>query len=175
MNKKDNLLIVVDMQNDFIDGALANQEAKETIPYIMDQIAKCDKVIFTKDTHYENYLDTQEGKKLPIKHCLRDSHGWEITSELMEAAVKNDKPFSVLIKETFGYTDWVSNTDLSEYENITLVGTCTDICVVSNALIIKAFYPEKNVIVISKCCSGTTVENHNHALKVMSSCQIDVK
>lgn len=163
-------LIVVDMQNDFVDGALGTKEAEEIIENVKNKINEYyengNKIIFTRDTHFDNYLETNEGKNLPIKHCVKDSDGWQIVEGLeVENAIYINKP-------TFGYTEW------SKYElgdEIEIIGLCTDICVVSNALIIKALYPEANVTVDSKCCAGVTPETHEAALKTMKMCQINIK
>lgn len=162
-------LIVVDMQNDFVDGALGTKEAEEIIENVKNKINEYyengNKIIFTRDTHFDNYLETNEGKNLPIKHCVKDSDGWQIVEGLeVENAIYINKP-------TFGYTEW------SKYElgdEIEIIGLCTDICVVSNALIIKALYPEANVTVDSKCCAGVTPETHEAALKTMKMCQVNV-
>ena len=169
-----NCLIVIDMQNDFISGSLGTDEAKKIVPFVKSEIESAisngDDIYFTKDTHYENYLDTMEGKKLPVKHCIKGTWGHDICDELksFEKDAKN-----IFIKETFGYKDLPNY--LNDYDNITFVGLCTDICVVSNVLLTKAFYPEKNIIVKKDCCAGVTIENHNDALVVMQSCHIDIK
>lgn len=182
-------LIVIDMQNDFIDGALGTKEAQAIVPNVRKKIeeyeARGDKIIFTRDTHRENYLDTMEGKILPVKHCIENTDGWEISKELDTsiASVIIDKP-------NFGYVNWasyLSDVDyISEEDNwldieievppecIELVGLCTDICVVSNALILKAIYPETNITVDASCCAGVTPESHKAALTTMRMCQINV-
>lgn len=161
-------LIVVDMQNDFIDGSLGTKEAVAIVPKVKQKIAdaraKGSEVIFTRDTHYDDYLQTNEGKHLPVVHCVEESKGWEISSEL-------DASSSTIInKNTFGYTGW---TDF-DFEEVELVGLCTDICVVSNALIIKALFPEIKVSVDASCCAGVTPEAHEAALATMRSCQIEI-
>ncbi|MCR5597664.1 MAG: cysteine hydrolase [Lachnospiraceae bacterium] len=161
-------LIVVDMQNDFIDGSLGTKEAVNIVPNVKRKIeearAEGREVIFTRDTHYEDYLETNEGKHLPVVHCIEESKGWEISLEL-------DASSSTIInKNTFGYTGW---TDF-DFEEVELVGLCTDICVVSNALIIKALFPEIKVSVDASCCAGVTPEAHEAALATMRSCQIEV-
>lgn len=167
-------VVVVDMQNDFIDGSLGTKEAQEMLPRLKDklqQVVKNDAVelIFTMDTHGENYLRTQEGKNLPVEHCIKGTHGWEITEELADF-VKQAK--AVVEKPTFGSMDvikWLNGTD-----EVELVGLCTDICVISNALLIKAAYPETIVSVDSACCAGVTPESHKNALEAMKMCQINV-
>jgi len=164
-------LVVIDMQNDFVGGSLANPEAQAIVPLIVDAIEEFDgEIILTYDTHPKNYLATAEGQKLPIEHCIKDTHGWCIVDEIFEAAdVKGIR--DMIYKPTFGIT---KGWHLSEFDEIVLVGTCTDVCVISNALILKALYPEKEIIVDSSCCAGTTVDNHMAALNVMRACQITV-
>lgn len=162
-------LIVVDMQKDFVNGTLGTKEAESIVENVKKKINEYsenrDKIIFTRDTHFDNYLETNEGKYLPVKHCIKDSDGWKIVDGLeVDDAIYIDKP-------TFGYTKW-SEYDLGN--EIELIGLCTDICVVSNALIIKALYPEANVTVDSNCCAGVTPETHEAALKTMKMCQINV-
>lgn len=161
-------LIVIDMQNDFIDMALGTKEAVAIVPFVKSKIEEYkqrgDEIIYTRDTHGEDYLDTPEGKKLPVPHCIRNTKGWEIAEGLYaEGSEIIDKP-------TFGYKGW----DEYNLEDVEIVGLCTDICVVSNALIIKATFPRANVSVDSRCCAGVTVESHEAALMTMKMCQIDV-
>lgn len=167
-------LIVVDMQNDFISGSLGSDEAKKIVPHVKEIIEKAIKdgedIYFTKDTHYEDYLNTKEGQFLPVKHCIENTSGHDICDEL-KPYEKNAK--NIFIKNTFGYKDLP--TYLNDYDSITFVGLCTDICVVSNVILTKAFYPEKNIIVKKDCCAGTSVENHNAALSVMKSCHIVIE
>ena len=175
----DKILIVVDMQNDFIDGSLGTKEAQAIVPKVKEKVdwyvKNGYKVIFTRDTHNnETYLSSVEGKKLPIKHCIKDTHGWQIGLETVPGTHK------VINKETFGYSKWRNVLDDLFYgKNIRqiTVDICrldTDICVVSNAIIIKTLYPEINVEVDASCCAGSTPEKHLAALEVMKSCQIDV-
>ena len=168
------VLVVVDMQNDFIDGALGTKEAVAIVPGVKEKIKDFDGVVlFTRDTHETYYLDTQEGKKLSVPHCIRDTDGWQIRSEL--DALRKTEPID---KETFGSTDLagelVAMNEDNEIESITFVGLCTDICVISNALLAKASLPEVPIIVDAKCCAGVTPESHETALKVMKACQIEV-
>lgn len=173
MNKR--LLIVVDMQNDFVFGSLANPMAEAIIPSIVKEMDASDFIIFTRDTHYNNYLQTAEGKKLPIKHCIKESEGWQIVEPLMKHAYSTTIPFDFVDKETFGFHSWDRyHNIISQYDEIELVGTCTDICVVSNALILRALYPEKKIVVKASACAGLTKEKHEAALETMRSCQIDV-
>ena len=169
-----NILIVVDMQNDFIDGALGTKEAVAIVPKVEEKIRNFDgEVFFTRDTHETYYLETQEGKNLPVKHCIRGTEGWQIRKEL-DVLRKTDP----VDKETFGSTDLAGElTMIDEDEgigSITLVGLCTDICVISNALLIKASLPEVPICVDAKCCAGVTPESHENALKAMEMCQIKI-
>jgi nicotinamidase-related amidase len=162
-------LIVIDMQNDFVTGSLANPMAQAIIPNIKAKIAKYEKdgdeIIFTRDTHRANYLDTAEGKKLPVPHCISGTWGWLVVDEL------NHPEHHHINKTTFGYPHWSYEDD---FEEIELVGTCTDICVVSNALILKAQFPNANITVDASCCAGATPESHKAALTTMKMCQINV-
>lgn len=170
MNK---VLIVVDMQNDFIDGALGTKEAVAILPNVKRKIDEYKKaghtVIFTRDTHDKNYLQTQEGKNLPVEHCIKDTDGWAISSEL-------DTSNSVIIdKITFGSVSLMSyvedNYKDAEFE---LVGLCTDICVISNAIMLKAHLPEATITVDASCCAGVTPQSHKNALEAMKMCQINI-
>lgn len=161
-------LIVIDMQNDFIDGALGTKEAQAIVPNVKKKIeeykARGDEVIFTQDTHFGNYLDTNEGKHLPIKHCIMNTDGWQIANEL------DDSECVHICKESFGWKRW----DDCDFEEVELVGVCTSICVVSNALILKAQFPEINITVDASCCACVTPESHKAALLTMKMCQINV-
>ena len=169
------LLIVVDMQNDFIDGALGTKEAVAITDAVKEKIRSypAPDVYATMDTHEENYMETQEGKYLPVVHCVRGSEGWQIRPDIAELL----KGASIYEKPTFGSTALAQDLRaLSEKEEIALevIGLCTDICVVSNALMLKAFMPEVEISVDSACCAGVTVEKHEAALETMRSCQIKV-
>ena len=163
-------LIVIDMQNDFISGSLGTQEAQAIVPNVKKKIeeykARGDEIIFTRDTHKANYLETNEGKHLPIEHCIFGTWGWIIADEV------NYPEYHHINKPTFGYTFW--DYDLDEVSDIELVGLCTDICVVSNALILKAHFPAVNITVDASCCAGVTPESHKAALTTMKMCQINV-
>lgn len=164
-------LIVVDMQVDFITGSLGSKLAEEIVPNVVDKVKKYDgTVIFTRDTHFADYLKTQEGKKLPVEHCIKDTVGWEVCNELKQYVRK------VVDKLTFGSVDLpnIINEYGEEIEEIELCGLCTDICVISNAMILKAAYPEVKIVVDSKCCAGVSVESHNTALDAMKAVQIEV-
>ena len=160
-------LIVVDMQVDFITGSLGSKLAEAIVPNVVEKVKNHDgKVIFTRDTHFADYMQTQEGKKLPVEHCIKDTDGWQICDEL--------RPFvdTVVDKKTFGSVDLpVMIVDADEIE---LCGLCTDICVISNAMILKATFPEVKITVDSKCCAGVTVESHNTALDAMKAVQIEI-
>lgn len=161
-------LLVIDMQNDFIDMALGTPEAVAIVPKVIEKIKEYrkngDEIIFTRDTHGENYLNTPEGRKLPVPHCIKGSKGWEIADGIYIEGCK------IIDKPNFGWPNWNKET----LESVEIIGLCTDICVVSNALIIKANFPEASVSVDASCCAGVTVETHNAALATMKMCQIDV-
>lgn len=171
----DRYLIVIDMQKDFVTGSLGTKEAEAIVPNVVKKAADFEGiVIFTKDTHFENYLDTQEGKLLPVKHCIKDTDGWQLVPELK--AVAEEKKCAVFEKNTFGSTDLaqflLKKYEEKEVESVELIGLCTDICVVSNALLLKAYMPELLIAVDASCCAGVTVDKHTAALQVMESCQI---
>lgn len=168
------LLIVIDMQNDFIDGALGTKEAVAIVPNVKKKIEEFEgTVLFTRDTHETDYMDTQEGRNLPVPHCIRGTSGWEIREEL-EALRKTDP----IDKVTFGSSELgnilMSMHEDDEIESITFVGLCTDICVISNVMIAKAFLPEIPICVDASCCAGVSVESHENALKAMEVCQVKV-
>ena len=174
MNK---VLVVVDMQNDFIDGALGTNEAQLIVDNVVDKIKNFDgKVIATRDTHYIDYLDTQEGINLPVKHCIENTEGWEIKTEIQKLLEKED--VRVFNKVTFGSKElamYLEELGSQKFiDEIELVGLCTDICVISNAMLIKAFLPETKVVVDASCCAGVTVESHKNALEAMKMCQISI-
>ena len=164
------ILIVVDMQNDFIDGALGTNEAQAIIENAAERIKNFKgKVIFTRDTHEENYMDTQEGKNLPVSHCIIGTDGWQIHPKLSPYAKE------VIDKPTFGSVTLAHLISVMDNVNsITLIGICTDICVISNAMLLKAFMPEVPIIVDASCCAGVTPESHKNALAAMKSCQINI-
>lgn len=176
-----NILVVVDMQNDFIDGALGTAEAAAIVPAVAKKIEQFKgRILFTRDTHAENYLESQEGKNLPVVHCVKGTSGWEIRPEL--DALRTEDPID---KPTFGSTALGSllkaqDADLKAQgkdgiESVTLVGLCTDICVISNALLVKSFLPEVPVIVDASCCAGVTPQSHKNALEAMKMCQIQIE
>lgn len=167
------VLCVIDMQNDFIDGALGTKEAVAIVDNVRNKIEEYRKngdcVIFTRDTHYDNYMDTAEGRKLPVAHCIKDTEGWQISSRLTVGES------TVIDKPTFGsveLSEYIAN--LSDTEAIEFVGLCTDICVISNVLLLKAKLPETPISVDSACCAGVTPESHRNALEAMKMCQIEI-
>lgn len=170
-------LVVVDMQNDFVTDALGTKEAREIVGNAAEKIrAFPGDIIVTLDTHGPDYLSTAEGKKLPVTHCVRGSKGWELNPEIAEAL--KGKPVTTVEKPTFGSTALpgiIESAADGEDFSVTLIGLCTDICVVSNALLLKAFFPEKKISVDASCCAGVTPELHGAALATMRSCQIDVE
>ncbi len=170
------LLVVVDMQKDFIDGALGTAEAVAIVENAAQKIRDFDGDIFvTYDTHFENYMDTAEGAKLPVRHCIKGTAGWELNETVAKALAEKD--YTPVEKITFGSTvlpELVKKTVGDGAFDITLIGLCTDICVVSNALILKANFPETEVYVDAACCAGVTVDTHNAALATMKMCQINV-
>ena len=164
-------LIVVDMQVDFITGSLGSKAAEAIVPNVLDKIKKYDgKVIFTRDTHFEDYMQTQEGKKLPVEHCIKDTDGWQICAEL--------KPYAneIVDKITFGSTSLpeIIKNHTRDIEEIELCGLCTDICVISNAMILKAAFPEVKITVDSRACAGVSESSHNTALDAMKAVQIEI-
>jgi nicotinamidase-related amidase len=169
----DKLLIIVDIQNDFIDGALANPAAQAIVPGIVE-LAKnwTGKLCVTYDTHQENYLETQEGKNLPFAHCIINTEGHRLNAQI--AAVTNDRVNYTVFKPTFGFANWGQYGFDNHFNEVVVVGTCTDICVVSNVLAIKAAYPELKVTVIENLCAGLSPEKHAAAIEVMKSCQVNV-
>lgn len=169
------ILIVVDMQKDFISGTLGTPEAQAILPKVADKLRAFDgEVIFTRDTHTRDYLSTQEGKNLPVEHCIKGTDGWQI-----DASLTTIRDGMVIDKPTFGSTELASYLaalhEREAIERITLVGLCTDICVISNALLIKATLPEVEIVVDASCCAGVTPESHRNALNAMKMCQIKIE
>lgn len=173
MNK---LLIVVDMQNDFVNGTLGTKEAESIVDPVLEKIRNFDgTVVYTRDTHQKDYLQTQEGKNLPIEHCIQGTKGWELQEEIQ--ALQKEKGGRVFDKVTFGSKDLVAylqeENQKEAIDEIILVGLCTDVCVISNALAIKTFLPEVPVSVDERCCAGVTPQNHQTAIEAMRACQIN--
>ncbi len=168
-------LVVIDVQNDFVDGSLGTKEAQAMLPQLLEKVKDFDgEVLMTKDTHPVNYLETQEGRNLPVEHCIKGTAGWEFPAALEELArAKNSRIYE---KPTFGSVQMAEDLrglyEDGEVESIELVGLCTDICVISNALMLKAAMPELPIFVDPACCAGVTPEKHAAALEVMASCQI---
>lgn len=167
--------VIIDVQNDFVDGSLGTAEAQAIVPKIEAklQAAKRDEqiqtdFIFTQDTHNEDYLSTQEGRKLPVPHCIRNTHGWRICPALLPYTLTAQ----VFEKPTFGCTQLAEAA--APYGRLVLMGLCTDICVINNAMLLKAYFPEKEIIVDSTCCAGATPQGHEEALRAMERCQINV-
>lgn len=192
-NKKSKVLVVIDMQNDFIDGSLGSEAAQSIVPNVVEKIKNFDGdlIILTQDTHYEDYLNTKEGQKLPVVHCVYNTDGWEINEDVMRAVNEFHGDVQYILKPTFGaalpmpdlncYEDLVNainslfRPDKVEEVEIEVVGLDTDICVISNVLLLKSwFYDDAEITVDSKCCAGVTPEKHEAALEVMRSCQINV-
>lgn len=180
------VLVVVDMQNDFISGPLGSEEAKRIVDKVRNKIDEFhgDRIFLTQDTHGKNYMETQEGRLLPVEHCIYNTLGWVIDSSIHLAVnraytrgIRNE----ITTKNTFGSKDLVSkmcalSRDEDESINeIVLVGLCTDICVISNAMLLKAFFPEARITVDAACCAGVTPESHRNALAAMKMCQINIE
>ena len=176
------LLFVIDMQNDFIYGALGNPEALIIVPKVIEKIKNADMVIFTQDSHYNNYLDTEEGKHLPVKHCIVTTEGWEINAVVLNALGTPPKSFIIKTKETFGYDSWRKlsfiieksyNSNMTENE-IEIVGLDTDFCVLANAMTLKAAFPNVPITIDAACCAGSTPEWHEKALDILEHCHFNV-
>lgn len=165
-------LVVIDMQNDFITGSLGSDLTQSIVSNVVNKIKEknYDTLYFTKDTHSCDYLNSLEGQKLPVLHCVAETEGWNLIPEI-EKAIK-DMDYIVIRKNTFGSPIWENL--FTTYDEIEICGVCTDICTVSNALVIRMFYPDMPITVDAKCCAGTSIEAHNAALTVMKSCQIDI-
>ena len=172
-------LVVVDMQKDFVTGALGSPEAQAIVPRVVERVAQAadngEELLFTRDTHRENYLETQEGRRLPVPHCIAGTDGWQVIPELEPYTVGR----RVVDKPTFGSRqlgELLAELDRQEpLEEITFVGLCTDICVISNAMVAKAFLPEVPLTVEAACCAGVTPESHENALRALEVCQVTVK
>lgn len=171
------VLIVVDMQNDFVDGSLGTKEAVKIVDYVSRRIKDFKgEVLYTRDTHFEDYMETREGKNLPVKHCTYGTYGWGINKEIKKALPRKAKVFD---KNTFGSTDLatylVEENKKERIDKIIMVGLCTDICVISNALLVKAYLPEVELVVDSKGCAGATPESHDKALETMKMCHVAIE
>ena len=173
------ILIVIDMQNDFIDGSLGTSEAVSIVSHVAEEMRKpYSKVYLTMDTHNDNYLQTSEGKFLPVEHCIKNTEGWKLCDSVNEA-LKDIPDYEIYLKPTFGCEELAKrlkeDNEEDTIDSITLVGLCTDICVVSNALLIKAALPETPIRVLKECCAGVTVDSHEAALTTMKMCQIVIE
>ena len=168
------LLVVIDMQNDFVTGVLGTKEAQEILPLVNEKIAQAQRVIYTLDTHGEDYLSTQEGRKLPVPHCIRGTWGHALADGLLvkDGSEKIEKPTfgSVTLGETVR-----GMLERGEIDSVELIGVCTDICVISNAMLLKAYCTELPVLVDASCCAGVTPQSHETALNAMQACQIAIE
>lgn len=169
------LLVVVDMQKDFVDGALGTKEAQAIVDNVVKKVTEekeaGTQIIFTMDTHETDYLKTAEGKNLPVEHCIRGSEGWKLIPPLRPLTAG----CRLVEKPTFGSTKLSHLVAANDYEEIELIGLCTDICVISNALLLKAAVPETPILVDASCCAGVTPKSHKNALEAMKMCQIIIK
>ncbi len=169
------LLVVVDMQKDFVDGALGTPDAQAIVDNVVEKVKKekeaGSQIIFTMDTHEANYLETVEGKNLPVEHCIRETDGWKLIPQLRPLTADT----KIIQKPTFGSTQLSYLVAIGDYDEIELIGLCTDICVISNALLLKATVPETPIIVDASCCAGVTPQSHKNALEAMKMCQIIIK
>lgn len=173
------VLIVIDMQNDFIDGPLGTAEAQMIVPKVQAKIAKAatsadTQIFFTKDTHWDNYLKTPEGIALPIEHCIFNTEGWMIHKGVFPEGMEESN-VEIFYKYTFGFERWGRYIDPWITEEIELCGVCTDICVINNAIILKTIFPDIKIIVDASCCAGTSPEMHEAALRIMKQCQIEIR
>lgn len=168
------VIVVIDMQNDFIDGALGTKEAQVMLPHLVAKLEreKDALLIFTQDTHSKNYMETQEGRNLPVLHCIKPEKGWEIAPSL-QPFVK--KAAAVIEKPAFGSLELPKAVAKLQPDEVELVGLCTDICVISNAMILKTAFPELPVAVDASCCAGVTPASHDNALQAMKMCQVDIR
>ena len=168
------LLVVVDMQWDFVYGSLGTKEAQAIVPFVVEKIKNTDAdcIVYTMDIHDDSYMTTKEGKYLPVPHCFAGSGGSQIIPEIKE--LWDDKKVNIVHKNTFGFYDWNGWLGSDDFDEIEFIGVCTDICVVSNALIIKSVFPDARVKVDPACCAGVTVESHEASLKTMAMCQVEV-
>lgn len=174
MNKT---LILIDCQKDFISGALSNQEAQKKVPAIAEFAKNFDgPVVMTRDSHDEDYLNTQEGRNLPIVHCIMNTDGWNIDESIFDSVYESHDPNDIWLvdKDAFGYDGWGHIKDVWMADEIHVAGFVTDICVVSNVLVLKAMFPETKIVLHADLCAGLTPEKHEAALEVMRSCQVEV-
>jgi len=179
-----NILIVIDMQNDFIDGSLGSKDAQNIVPNVVrlinNAVTNQDYIFVTQDTHTKDYLSTQEGMRLPVKHCIKGTPGWEINQDVYAALEKSGlKQINFISKPTFGSTFLATQVkekcQKESINEVRICGLCTDVCVVSNALILKANLKDTRIVIDSKACAGTSIDNHNAALTTMKCCQCDIE
>lgn len=180
LNYTNDVLIIVDMQNDFIDGVLGTKEAQAIVPKITNFLDYFDgRIILTQDTHFDRtYLSTQEGQRLPVKHCIVGTDGWKINEKILAKVAEYNREYEdydIIPKNTFGSLMLTNNSWLDEAKTIYVCGVCTDICVISNVMILKAAYPNTKIVVLKDLCAGTTVGNHANALVAMQHCQVDIE
>nr|DAJ47479.1 MAG TPA: cysteine hydrolase [Caudoviricetes sp.] len=182
------LLVVVDMQNDFINGSLGSEAAQAIVPNVIEKIKSADKntaILFTRDTHYDDYAETLEGRKLPVQHCRDRSYGWEINEDIFDAWYYSDtyiinepevREGNIIIKNTFGSIQLMSLLirEGKMFDEIEFIGLLSEICVISNVLMTRAVLPDMPIVVDASCCAGSTPKKHKAALEVMKSCQIDI-
>ena len=173
------ILVVVDMQNDFIIGSLGSEEAKKIVDASLEKIIAYkqaqDEVIYTRDTHMKDYLHTREGSHLPVEHCLKGTWGWKLHEAIEQTREAHTKVFDKLTFGSIELGEYINNFyKLDKDLEIEFIGLCTDICVISNVLLVKAFCPEAKISVDANCCAGVTVESHNNALNAMKMCQIEI-
>lgn len=174
-----NILIVVDMQNDFVSGALGTPEARQIVPAAAERVAagirRGERIFFTRDTHGADYLHTQEGRNLPVPHCIRGTEGWEIVEQLRPASAGQ----TILDKPAFGSAELgrllAKENEREPIEKVTLIGLCTDICVISNAMLLRAFFPEVPIEILADCSAGVTPESHATALAALAACQCRIR
>lgn len=176
------VLVVVDMQNDFINGSLGTPEAAAIVPGVVEKIRSWEGLVYaTQDTHFPNYLETQEGQILPVPHCIQGTEGWRIEPSVraaLTAGAGRNESVLYITKATFGSQDLAEllarRNRTEPIEEVVLIGLCTDICVISNALLLKAYLPETRVFVDASCCAGVTKESHEQALNAMKMCQVEI-
>lgn len=168
------ILVVIDMQNDFVSGSLGSEDAKAIVGNVVDKITNWqDDIACTYDTHLENYLETKEGQMLPVRHCIENTEGWQLDPQVEEAL--KDKDYKVFRKPTFGSEELAKYLKENRYDEIHFIGLCTDICVISNVMLTKAALPESEIIVDAKCCAGVSKESHENALSAMKMCHIQIE
>lgn len=179
-------LVVIDMQNDFVTGVFKNEAAIKIVPNVVDKVKTAleegKTIFFTRDTHDENYADTEEGRNLPIPHCIKNSKGWALIPELKFAfdteylkTLKNGHTVYVIDKSAFGSDELGRKMGFIGYDVVEFIGVCTDICVISNAVVVKTFIPNAHIIVDASCCAGTTEQRHKTAIEAMKVLQIEVR